>query len=652
MPSMLTTAIHNTFIKGAANLTAQLAVQWNATDPQPLDLQRILEFAIFGFIGAHIGYIWHHFLERQFPTHTTPHVGQLPVIAPGEKDKDASAPLPPPPASAADPGSGGGATKVSWKNVMAKVIADQTVGLCVMITTFLIITNIARVPHLVDVFQVVEEKLWRLVLWLSTILASARLVASYAWSVIDINNGEWSETVKRDVCIVGGGASGVHAAVSLLDLNKTVVVVERNNVLGGHTHTYIDPKTQIPVDIGVIIFHPIPAVFDFFNKFNVPLVNMSEVQANEAGQPANLSVPAAMYNTVRRDSDFRDGSEVTLNSSDGLADALQRFAEVLSQYPYLLDGYDLPDPVPEDLYLPFGAFVEKYNLTDALPLIYQISQGMGDLLHVSTIYAIKYFNLDDLQYMISGYFTEAQGNNSLLYTRAGEYIGASNVLLESSVVSANRQNTTTGRPELLVSTPDEGVKLLSCGQILLTIPPALTNLRGWDLTPEEYSVFSQYITANGYWTGLVQNVGLNQTESIYNSAQNTFSNIPVLPALYYLTPTGVLDDVWYIKFSADNPTMTEAQVKSYAERQINRIQDANNVTTTKPEWLVFESHTPFHLQVAPEAIRDGFFSQLTALQGGIDGTMFYSGAVFHTQHSSLLWEFNEEVAIPKMVGSA
>ncbi|KAK6088025.1 Mpv17/PMP22 family protein [Seiridium cupressi] len=163
MPSMLTTAIHNTFIKGAANLTAQLAVQWNATDPQPLDLQRILEFAIFGFIGAHIGYIWHHFLEHQFPTHTIPHVGQPPVIAPGEKDKDASAPLPPPPASTADQGSGGGATKVSWKNVMAKVIADQTVGLCVMITTFLIITNIARVPHLVDVFQVVEEKLWRLV---------------------------------------------------------------------------------------------------------------------------------------------------------------------------------------------------------------------------------------------------------------------------------------------------------------------------------------------------------------------------------------------------------------------------------------------------------------------------------------------------------
>ncbi|ETS85288.1 hypothetical protein PFICI_03313 [Pestalotiopsis fici W106-1] len=171
MPSMLSTAIHNTFIKAGANLTAQLVVQWSSKDPQPLDRQRILEFAIFGFIGAHIGYIWHLLLERQFPTHIIPRVGPpLPVIAPGEKDKDVAIPLPLPPSSAvADPigggpasSSGGSATKVSWRNVVAKLVADQTVGLCVMISVFLIITNVARVPHFADVFIVVETKLWRL----------------------------------------------------------------------------------------------------------------------------------------------------------------------------------------------------------------------------------------------------------------------------------------------------------------------------------------------------------------------------------------------------------------------------------------------------------------------------------------------------------
>jgi ribulose 1,5-bisphosphate synthetase/thiazole synthase len=43
----------------------------------------------------------------------------------------------------------------------------------------------------------------------------AMLAASFEWSVFNINNGQWSEMVERDVCVVGGGASGVHAAIFL-----------------------------------------------------------------------------------------------------------------------------------------------------------------------------------------------------------------------------------------------------------------------------------------------------------------------------------------------------------------------------------------------------------------------------------------------------
>jgi hypothetical protein len=194
------------------------------------------------------------------------------------------------------------------------------------------------------------------------------------------------------------------------------------------------------------------------------------VESNKAGQPANKSVPADLYSTFSAHADFRDGLTVTPNLTLGdAAAALGSYAQVLAQYPYL-EGYDQPDPVPEDLYMPFGEFLEKYNVSATFPLIYKFAQGMGDILYVSTIYVIKYFNLRNLQFASSGYVTEAQGNNSLLNTAAGEYIGSSNTLLESTVVSANRKNTTSGRPELLVSTPDTGLKMLSCGQILLAIP--------------------------------------------------------------------------------------------------------------------------------------------------------------------------------------
>jgi hypothetical protein len=193
---------------------------------------------------------------------------------------------------------------------------------------------------------------------------------------------------------------------------------------------------------------------------------------------------------------------------------------------------------------------------------------------------------------------------------------------------------------------------LQCGQILLTIEPNLSNLDGWDLTPEEYAVFSQYVNANGYWTGLVKNVGLNQTVTYENAAANSPFNIPVLPALYNLSPVGTIDDVWATKFGANTPTMSDAEVQAYVKRQIQTLQRANNVTVTDPEWLIFESQSPFHLQVSPEAIKDGFFKNLTALQGGLDGKMFYSGAAFHTQYTTLLWRLNHDVVIPMMLESS
>ncbi|KAH8673339.1 hypothetical protein BX600DRAFT_455077 [Xylariales sp. PMI_506] len=166
MPSQISTAIQNTFIKAGANLTAQIAVQWSSKEPLPLDVQRIFEFGIFGFIGANIGYVWHLFLEHQFPTHVVANPRLAPILAPGEKDKDGAAAAPPPLTAAAVTGLDDGpvAVKVSWKNIVAKTVADQTFGLSLMITIFLIITNVARVPHLSDLLGVIQQKLWVLLL--------------------------------------------------------------------------------------------------------------------------------------------------------------------------------------------------------------------------------------------------------------------------------------------------------------------------------------------------------------------------------------------------------------------------------------------------------------------------------------------------------
>ncbi|KAK4185245.1 hypothetical protein QBC35DRAFT_389896 [Podospora australis] len=483
--------------------------------------------------------------------------------------------------------------------------------------------------------------------------AAATTTRSYKFgSVIDNYKGQYGDVVRRDVCIIGGGASGVHAAVSLKDLNKTVVVVDRAHRLGGNTLTYLDPATGTPIDVGVVVFQPLPAVLNFFKKFNVQLANTSTIVANVPGQPANLSVPAPLYLTIPQYTDLRDGSPVQV-TQDGLAvqKAIQGLAAAMAKYAYILDGFEaLAHPVPEDLVMPFGDFMAKYKLEAAIPIVFSVAQGLGSLIHLPTLYVIKYFNFGDLKAFSEGYLTQAQGNNSLLYTRATDYLGADNILYESTVISANRDKRTTasGQPELLVSTSDGGVKLLSCGQIVLTIPPNLANLAGWDLTDEEQAVFSQFTTSTGYWTGLVKGVGLNQTIAYTNAAANTPSHIPVLPGLYHVSAVGVLDDVWWMKVGADTATLADDQIKARAVREIQKLQAAQGVPVTNPEWLIFDSHSPFMMQARPKVIRSGFYKKLTALQGGLGGKMYYSGAAFHTHYSGYLWRYNEDVVIPKM----
>ncbi|CEL04965.1 hypothetical protein ASPCAL06087 [Aspergillus calidoustus] len=107
--------LQSSLLKSAANLTAQLSRQY--TDPAAdavINWQSVAEFAMFGLIQAHLNCHWQQFLEDSFPTHRR----TKSLTATGEK-----------------------AEKPIWRNVFAKLLLDQTLGLLVMNTIFLICTN-------------------------------------------------------------------------------------------------------------------------------------------------------------------------------------------------------------------------------------------------------------------------------------------------------------------------------------------------------------------------------------------------------------------------------------------------------------------------------------------------------------------------------
>ncbi|USW51636.1 Putative FAD/NAD(P)-binding domain superfamily [Septoria linicola] len=78
--------------------------------------------------------------------------------------------------------------------------------------------------------------------------------------------------IESDVAILGAGASGTFAAVRLReDYNLKVTVIEKQDRIGGHTHTYNDPATNKPVDYGVLSFWDYGPAKDFFARLRVEI---------------------------------------------------------------------------------------------------------------------------------------------------------------------------------------------------------------------------------------------------------------------------------------------------------------------------------------------------------------------------------------------
>jgi hypothetical protein len=457
-----------------------------------------------------------------------------------------------------------------------------------------------------------------IVLFASTIAAVPEL--SKRWKPTDITT--------CNVCVIGGGASGTYAAIRLREMNQSVLVVDNKDRLGGHTETFTDPVTQAKIDIGVLVWHDLPVVRNFFAQFNVSLVT------------ATFSNAGVTQEFV----DFRTGDIVRGYIPPDPSAAFGAYAQQVAQYPYLETGFDLPDPVPADLLLPFGEFVAKYNLDALVNTIFEFNQGTGDFLSTPTIYVMKLFGLDVLQGLQTGFLTTSEHDNSALYERAQANLSAtSSLLLSSQVLYTDCNESKDGYIELVVATPT-GPKLVRTKKVLLTIPPTLANLAPFNLDSTQRSVFDQFKVPSGYYTGLVRDSGIPGNFLLTNTGSNTSFNLPTLPGLYSIDPTGV-PGVLKVLYGSLTP-LSSTQVKKEIISSIQRLKTAGTLNTTTPEFAIFSSHAPFQFSVSVDAINAGFYRNLSALQGYRN--MFFSGAAFHTQDSSLLWQFTESL-LPSVV---
>lgn len=460
-------------------------------------------------------------------------------------------------------------------------------------------------------------------------VAAILLTASSRADDLDPISYAAEDIISRDVAVVGGGSSGVYTSVRLTDFNKSVVVIEKEPQLGGHAQTYTDPATGTSIDIGVVVFDNITLVTDYFSRFDVPLV----------GFKSSRTYQYASFETGEFVESFQPPSQ------DEVSAALAAYKNQLDKYPSLQGSFNMSYPVEPEILLPFGDFVEKYNLSALMyPLLFATNQGYAPLPNLTTLYMFKYLNDGELENFRTSFLTTAHHNVSELYAKPGDYLGAANVLLSSNITSMDRSSSLV---KVAVQTP-QGKKLVMAKKLVAAIPPTLNTLSNFDVSDAEKTLFSQFF-ANGYYTGLLRNTGLPSGLSRLSLDTTQPFNIPQLPGIYTLSvvPSTNLTSVYY---GSPSP-LPDEQVQADIVSTIKRLRQRQGISdsSSEPEWAIFSAHTPFNLQVSPEAIQDRFYEKLYALQG--QRNTFYNGAAWQSQDSSVIWNFTESDVLPRILGA-
>jgi hypothetical protein len=440
------------------------------------------------------------------------------------------------------------------------------------------------------------------------------------------------EVINVDVVIIGGGGMGAYSAIQLKDQGKKIVVVESKARLGGHTETYMDIETGIPIDMGVKLYHDEPLVHQWFTRFNLSTIPFD---INPLSPPQNV--------------DFRTGQVLQglpPANQTAMAGALQRYAAVLAKYPQLEGGFDLPDPVPEDLYMPFGQFVQKYDIADAVQIIFGLTSAFGDILELPALQQMRTFSLS-LMATMQKFRTSSGTNNSLLFEKLTAELQPSNsVLLSSKVVRTQRVSKSDGRVKVLVETP-MGCRLIQAKKILMAIPPTADNLAIFDPSGDELKIFNQF-TSVGYYTSLIRNAGPTNV-ALQNLALDKPYALPPMPALYNVNPT-VNPSISLIFYGTKvGQHLTDNEAKSAILADLSRYQTANNITGPKPEFVAFSNHSPYNMMVGADATRAGFYKQLYGLQS--KRNTFWTGAAWRAHDSSASWAYTSRSVLPQLLAS-
>ena len=361
------------------------------------------------------------------------------------------------------------------------------------------------------------------------------------------------------------------------------------------------------------------------------------------------------YTTTSQYVDFNTGelTNFTYPAAPAWIAALGRMYEQAVKYEDMtLPGYfNFPkgSEIPEDLLLPFSEFVKKYDLYDAMPMIFQTTGlGAGDVPNILTLYVLSAFGPE----MIRGFiglgssFTPASGRNIEVYEKIAQRLGK-DVLYSSTVYQTLR--TPIG-VSLYVKNAAGKSTLILARRLLVAIEPTQANLEPFDLDSTEKAIFNkmQFTTVHG---ALVSHPSLPRGVSLINTPAAAAPN-------NYLAVPAPNHNARFDHFADDNFRIIMVGKQDLTLQGAQQIVRDNFDTLVEggiipgpasSKDLVIKSwsdHGAMHMYVTKEDLQNNFIQKMYALQGR--RATWYTGGAWGVHFQSVLWAFND-IIIPKML---
>ncbi|SMR41322.1 unnamed protein product [Zymoseptoria tritici ST99CH_1E4] len=275
-------------------------------------------------------------------------------------------------------------------------------------------------------------------------------------------------------------------------------------------------------------------------------------------------------------------------------------------------------------------------------------QGQGDILSLPALYVLRQLPLTAIQGLSSGFLTAPIGVQTL-YDRALLELGEDSTFLNATITHIDRSNPSDISICLTTLSSSSPIRIRA-KTLLLTLPPTLPNLSPFlDLTPLETSLFS-YFTSSAYYNALLTNTGLPPNKTYRNLNPLLPYSLPSLPAIYETGSTAAPGITGLLYGAPSSHPLTDEEVKADILATLARLRRAaggDEGYVGEPEFVGFNNHAPNALAVSADVIRDGFYTELKGLQGRLN--TFWSGATWASDNSGAIWEFTEDVILPRVV---